>query len=266
VNRLSSGSQVPRRRSARLAQMAPQLYIEENYDDARDRFDDSDEYRPDVDDTTTEESPERSPNAIHVSPNPPRHSGNPSPQRSRATRRADVATATNAPVSRPTPNANVPKPRTVSSLSLRQFVTVQALEFFRHWNAASLSMLVHCVRRECMQSWYILLSGQPRRVLVMGAHPSHPCTPWHFMPADLRIEALGQRSHILVETRWIPRLLWMRQTAHLHLRRYSPMTYFMIHLLSNYLALQYNVARRIEGQTPITVGKSGTVWPVESRS
>ena len=79
MNRLSSGSQVPRRRSARLAQMAPQLYIEENYDDARDRFDDNDEYMPDVDDTTTEESPKRSPNAIHVSPNPPRRSGKPSP-------------------------------------------------------------------------------------------------------------------------------------------------------------------------------------------
>ena len=111
---------MPRRRSAILAQMAPQLYIEENYDDARDRFDDSDEYRPDVDDTTTEESPDHSPNSHHVSPAPTRQCVKPSPQRSHATWRPDVASATTTPVSRPETNANVPKPRTVSILSLRQ--------------------------------------------------------------------------------------------------------------------------------------------------
>ena len=112
---LPSRSQVPRRRSARSAQMAPQLYVEEHYDDAREIFDDNNEYNPDLDDNTTSESLVHSADSQHVSPTPARQRLPPSPTRSRLPQqRRDVATTTTTTASRPQAYTNVPKQRTVS--------------------------------------------------------------------------------------------------------------------------------------------------------
>ena len=101
VSSMSSRSQVPHRRSARLAQMAPQLYVEEHYDDARDCFDDNDKYMPNVDDTSTkEESPQASPDNHRVLATPARQCPPLSPTRSHV--QGHVVVATNATdVSRP---------------------------------------------------------------------------------------------------------------------------------------------------------------------
>lgn len=103
--------------------MAPQLYVEEHYDDARERFDDNDEYNPDLDDNTTSESPVHSPDSPHVSPTPGRGRLPPSPTRSRLQRRA-VATTTTTAASRPQTDANVPKKRTVSIPTIFHVLTL----------------------------------------------------------------------------------------------------------------------------------------------
>lgn len=118
--------------------------------------------------------------------------------------------------------------------------------------------------RGCMQSWYIPLSVRPQRVPVMGALRSHLCTHWLIAQVDLQVEAILRRVHTLVEACRMLHLK-MRQTAGFHLRRYSPMTSYLTHMRSNFVALRDNAARRIEGLTPLTVGKFGTVWHVEFR-
>lgn len=130
-------SKVPRRRSARLAQMAPQLYVEEHYDDARERFDDNDEYNPDLDDNTTSESPVHSPDSQHVSPTAARGRLPPSPTRSRLLRRA-VATTTTTAASRPQTDANVPKQRTVSIPPFFHVLTAM-MQQKKIWNVATWS-------------------------------------------------------------------------------------------------------------------------------
>ena len=95
VSSLPSRSQVSSRQSARLAQMAPQLYVKEHYNDVRDPFDDNNEYMPDVDDTTTEEeSPLASPDSHHVLATLARQCLPPSPTHSRLQRCAIATTTT----------------------------------------------------------------------------------------------------------------------------------------------------------------------------
>lgn len=97
VSSLPSRSQVSSRRSAILAQMAPQLYDKEHYNDARDRFDDNDEYMPDMDDTTTEdESPLASHDSHHILVTLAWQCLPPSPMHSRLQRRMVATTTTTA--------------------------------------------------------------------------------------------------------------------------------------------------------------------------
>ena len=165
---------MPRRRSARLAEMAPQLYVDENYDDARDRFDDIDEYKPDADDTTTEGSPDHSPDSHGVSPTPTRQPVKPSLHRSHQ-RRRDLASATTAVLSRPNADVNVQKPRTVSMLRLSH-LTSQLLNFF-HWNVVTSSIL------------FIVCAGSVCKVGTSFSAADHKeCWLWGFievMPAWL---------------------------------------------------------------------------------
>ena len=123
VSSLPSRSQVSSRQSATLAQMAPQLYVKEHYNDVRDRFDDNNKYRPDVDNTTTEEeSPLASLDSHHVSETLARQCLPPLPTRSRLQRRVAAATTTTA-VIRPQTEPKVHKQRTMSIPTISPILT-----------------------------------------------------------------------------------------------------------------------------------------------